>query len=71
MSAEEIAALSGDTASKEAEPTFMEIAIREAMEKAKSRKAEPKAKKVKASGLQAEQEDLLARTLEKKTTSSQ
>lgn len=71
MSAEEIAALSGDSASKEAEPTFMEIAIREAMEKAKSRKAEPKAKKVKASGLQAEQEDLLARTLEKKTTSSQ
>ena len=71
MSAEEIAALSGDTASKEAEPTFMEIAIREAMEKAKSRKAEPKAKKVKAAGLQAEQEDLLARTLEKKTTSSQ
>lgn len=71
MSAEEIAALSGDTASKEAEPTFMEIAIREAMEKAKSRKAEPKAKKVKTSGLQAEQEDLLARTLEKKTTSSQ
>lgn len=71
MSAEEIAVLSGDTASKEAEPTFMEIAIREAMEKAKSRKAEPKAKKVKTSGLQAEQEDLLARTLEKKTTSSQ
>lgn len=71
MSAEEIAALSGDAASKEAEPTFMEIAIREAMEKAKSRKVEPKAKKVKAAGLQAEQEDLLARTLEKKTTSSQ
>jgi transcriptional accessory protein Tex/SPT6 len=70
MSAEEIATLSGNTAAKEAEPTFMEIAIREAMEKAKSRKAEPKAKKVKASSLQTEQEDLLARTLEKKIDSS-
>jgi ribosomal protein S1 len=70
MSAEEIAALSGNTSAQEAEPTAMEIAIREAMEKAKSRKVEPKAKKVKASGLQAEQEDLLARTLEKKVDST-
>lgn len=70
MSAEEIAALSGNTSSQEAEPTAMEIAIREAMEKAKTRKTEPKAKKVKAGSLQSEQEDLLARTLEKKTDSS-
>jgi len=71
MSAEEIASLTGSGAEQEAEPTAMEIAIREAMEKAKSRKAEPKAKKVKSTGLQSEHEDLLARTLEKKTTSSQ
>ena len=70
MSAEEIAALSGNASAQEAEPTAMEVAIREAMEKAKSRKVEPKAKKVKASGLQAEQEDLLARTLEKKADST-
>ena len=70
VSAEEIAALSGGDAAQEAEPTYMEIAIREAMEKAKSRKAEPKAKKAKSSGLQAEQEDLLARTLEKKGNSA-
>ena len=70
MSAEEIAALSGNASAQEAEPTAMEVAIREAMEKAKSRKVEPKAKKVKATGLQAEQEDLLARTLEKKADST-
>lgn len=70
MSAEEIAALSGNATPQEAEPTAMEVAIREAMEKAKSRKSEPKAKKVKAGSLQSEQEDLLARTLEKKTDSS-
>ncbi|HWR65123.1 MAG TPA: S1 RNA-binding domain-containing protein [Bellilinea sp.] len=70
MSAEEITALSGNASSQEAEPTAMEVAIREAMEKAKSRKTEPKAKKVKAGSLQSEQEDLLARTLEKKTDSA-
>jgi len=69
MSPEEIAALSGKSATQEAEPTAMEIAIREAMEKAKSRKAEPRAKKVKSNSRQAEQEDLLARTLEKKANS--
>lgn len=69
MSAEEIAALSGESASQEAEPTAMEIAIREAMEKAKARKPEPKAKKVKAASLHADKEDLLARTLEKKGNS--
>jgi predicted RNA-binding protein with RPS1 domain len=70
MSSEEVAALSGETAKQEAEPTAMEIAIREAMEKAKSRKAEPKARKSKSSDLQTEKEDLLARTLEKKGNSS-
>lgn len=70
MSAEEIAALSGNASAQEAEPTAMEVAIREAMEKAKSRKVEPKAKKVKAASLQAEQEDLLARTLENKADST-
>jgi len=70
MSSEEIAALSGNASAQEAEPTAMEFAIREAMEKAKSRKVEPKAKKVKAAALQAEQEDLLARTLENKADST-
>lgn len=70
MSADEIAALTGGSADKEAEPTAMEIAIREAMEKAQSRKNEGKVKKVKSSGLQADQEDLLARTLEKKSSNS-
>jgi small subunit ribosomal protein S1 len=47
----------------EAEPTYMEIALREAMEKAKTRKkqAEEKAKKAKVNT--KEQEDLLQRTL--------
>lgn len=70
MTADEIAALSGGNAEKEAEPTAMEIAIREAMEKAQTRKNEAKVKKVKSSGLKDEQEDLLARTLEKKSNSS-
>lgn len=70
MSADEIAALSGETASQEVEPTAMEIAMREAMEKAKARKPETKAKKVKSTSLQADQEDLLARTLEKKGNSA-
>ncbi len=69
MSPEEIASLTGGGSEAEAEPTAMEIAIREAMEKAKSRKVDTKVKKVKAAGLQTEQEDLLARTLEKKSSS--
>lgn len=70
MSADEIAALTGGSADKEAEPTAMEIAIREAMEKAQSRKNEAKVKKVKSSGLQDDKEDMLARTLEKKSSNS-
>lgn len=70
LSSGEIAALSGNTSEQEAEPTAMEFAIREAMEKAQTRNTEAKAKKVKSTALQAEQEDLLARTLEKKSNNS-
>lgn len=70
MSSDEIAALSGNASQQEAEPTAMEIAIREAMEKAQSRNTAVKLKKVKSASLQNEQEDLLARTLEKKSNNS-
>jgi predicted RNA-binding protein with RPS1 domain len=52
---------------KEAEPTAMEIALREAMERAKARKQEDKARKTK--GVSQAQEDLLNRTLENKVQS--
>jgi small subunit ribosomal protein S1 len=52
---------------KEAEPTAMEMALREAMEKAKARKQEEKARKAK--GISQEQEDILNRTLENKVQS--
>jgi predicted RNA-binding protein with RPS1 domain len=48
----------------EDEPTYMEIAIREAMEKAKDKKKKAEEKKSKA--VSKEQEDLLSRTLENK-----
>jgi predicted RNA-binding protein with RPS1 domain len=48
----------------ENEPTYMEIAIREAMEKAKDRKKKADERKSKA--VSQEQEDLLSRTLENK-----
>ena len=51
----------------EAEPTAMEIAWREAMERAKVRKTEDKTKK--KSGHAAEQSDILSRTLENKVQS--
>lgn len=54
------------TAEAEAEPTAMEIAWREAMERAKVRKTDDKVKR-KASS--TEQEDLLSRTLENKAQS--
>jgi predicted RNA-binding protein with RPS1 domain len=47
-----------------AEPTAMEIAIREAMEKAKARKQEDKNRKNKS--VSKEQEDIFSRTLESK-----
>jgi predicted RNA-binding protein with RPS1 domain len=48
----------------EDEPTYMEIAMREAMEKAKDKKKKAEEKKSKA--VSKEQEDLLSRTLENK-----
>ena len=48
----------------ENEPTYMEIALREAMEKAKDRKKKADERKTKA--VSKEQEDLLSRTLENK-----
>jgi len=52
---------------KEAEPTAMEMALREAMEKAKARKQEDKARRTK--GISQAQEDILSRTLESKVQS--
>lgn len=49
---------------KEAEPTAMEIALREAMERAKARKQDDKARKNK--NVSHDQEDILNRTLENK-----
>ena len=64
ISDELLANLTGQTAA-EAEPTAMEIAIREAMEKAKVRKQEQE-KARKAKGPSAVQDDILARTLQSK-----
>jgi predicted RNA-binding protein with RPS1 domain len=58
----------GETSPAETEPTAMEIALREAMERAKDRKKAEKAKKEKAKSLSSEQEEILARTLEHKST---
>jgi predicted RNA-binding protein with RPS1 domain len=55
------------TAQVEAEPTAMEIALREAMEKAKARKQDDKSRRNK--GVSQEQEDILNRTLEGKSQS--
>jgi predicted RNA-binding protein with RPS1 domain len=52
---------------QEAEPTAMEIAMREAMEKAKARKQEDKTRRSK--GVSQEQESILSRTLEGKAQS--
>ena len=51
---------------QEAEPTAMEIALRDAMEKAKARKNDAKGRK---KGVSQEQEDILSRTLENKVQS--
>ncbi|WP_054521000.1 S1 RNA-binding domain-containing protein [Thermanaerothrix daxensis] len=53
----------------ESEPTVMELALREAMERAKQRKEEAKAKKAKT--LSPEQEAILSRTLEHRSNVSQ
>ncbi|MBE0699772.1 MAG: S1 RNA-binding domain-containing protein [Anaerolineaceae bacterium] len=52
---------------KEAEPTAMEMAMREAMDRAKARKQEDKARKTK--GVSQAQQDILNRTLENKVQS--
>ncbi|MCJ7624830.1 MAG: S1 RNA-binding domain-containing protein [Anaerolineaceae bacterium] len=52
---------------EESEPTAMEIAFREAMDRAKSRKQESKARKEKS--LDEEQDNILTRTLEQKVNS--
>jgi small subunit ribosomal protein S1 len=54
----------------EAEPTAMEIALREAMERAKTKKKAAEEKSRKTRSVSQEQEDLLARTLEHKAKSS-
>jgi len=64
---DELMAAMGNEPEKEAEPTAMEIALREAMERAKARKQEEKARKTK--GVSQEQEDILSRTLETKVQS--
>ena len=53
---------------EESDPTYMEIAMREAMEKAKARKSQQKEKRKKYSS--SEQEDILSRTLEHKVRTS-
>jgi small subunit ribosomal protein S1 len=50
----------------EAEPTAMEVAMREAMERAKSRKQQADDKNKRAKAVSQEQEDILSRTLESK-----
>jgi predicted RNA-binding protein with RPS1 domain len=52
---------------QEAEPTAMEIAMREAMERAKARKQDDRSRKTK--GISQEQQDILSRTLESKVQS--
>jgi small subunit ribosomal protein S1 len=52
---------------KEAEPTAMEIALRDAMERAKARKQDDKARRSK--GVSHEQDEILSRTLENKVQS--
>jgi small subunit ribosomal protein S1 len=64
----DLAASMNDQTPAEPVPTAMEIAIREAMEKAKKRKAQEDKRKSKA--VSNEQEDLLTRTLETKARSS-
>jgi ribosomal protein S1 len=54
----------------ETEPTAMEMALREAMEKAKVRKRAQDVKSKKAKAVSNEQEDLLNRTLEQKAHTS-
>jgi len=69
-SVELLANLSDKQQTVEAEPTAMEIAIREAMERAKSRKQAAEDKSRKAKSVSPEQEDILSRTLVNKPKSA-
>jgi small subunit ribosomal protein S1 len=66
---DELASMTNGDNASEAEPTAMEIAMREAMERAKARKQDDKVKKAKATVSDA-QEEILARTLEHKSANS-
>jgi ribosomal protein S1 len=59
-----------EPAAVEAEPTAMEIALREAMERAKTKKKQQEEKTRKAKSGAQEQQDILARTLDQKVRSS-
>jgi predicted RNA-binding protein with RPS1 domain len=63
---DELLAMTNEPA-QEAEPTAMEIAMRDAMEKAKARKQDDKTRRSK--GVSQEQESILSRTLEGKAQS--
>jgi predicted RNA-binding protein with RPS1 domain len=62
-----LATMNNEPVQQEAEPTAMEIALREAMERAKARKQDDKGRRNK--GVSQEQEDILNRTLEGKEQS--
>ncbi len=64
---DELLASMGNEPEKEAEPTAMEIALRDAMERAKARKQDDKSRKNK--GVSQTQEEILNRTLENKVQS--
>jgi predicted RNA-binding protein with RPS1 domain len=63
----ELAISSSSEGQEVADPTFMEIALREAMEKAKVKKQQ---KEKHSKSLSREQEDILSRTLENKVRTS-
>jgi len=60
--------IASEAKTAESEPTAMEIAMREAMERAKTRKQDEKIRKAKAEP--SERDDILARTLEHKVNTS-
>lgn len=59
-----------DNAQGESEPTFMEIALREAMEKAKKQKKDQDERGKKSKSTDEMQDEILARTLENKVKTS-
>jgi small subunit ribosomal protein S1 len=70
-SAEELAQINSEAnQTAEPDPTFMELAMREAMEKARSRKVDMPERSRRNRSASREQEDLLARTLEHKVKTS-